>query len=50
MTYMDKTFGVRVAAQDNGSDTGQATREALVLVIEDDTGTVRARFASSAIV
>ena len=36
MTYMDKKFGVRVAAQDNGSDAGKATREALVLVIEDD--------------
>ena len=38
MTYMDKTFAVRVAAQDNGSGTGHATREALVLVIEDDFG------------
>ena len=24
MTYMDKTFGVRVVAQDNGSGTGHA--------------------------
>ena len=38
MTYMDKTFGARVTAQDNGSGTGQATREALILVIEDDFG------------
>ena len=36
MTYMDKTLGGRVAAQDNGGGTGQATREALVLVIEDE--------------
>jgi hypothetical protein len=36
MTYMDKTLGARGAAQDNGSGTGQITREALVLVIEDD--------------
>ena len=28
---------MHVAAQDNGGGTGQATREALVLVIEDDT-------------
>jgi hypothetical protein len=38
MTYMDKTFGVRVTAQDNGIGTGSANREALVLVIEDDFG------------
>ncbi len=38
MTYMDKTFGARVTAQDNGSGTGQATREALVVVVEDDFG------------
>ena len=38
MTYMDKTLGVRVAAQDNGGGTGHATREALVLVLEDDFG------------
>jgi hypothetical protein len=38
MTYMDKSFGVRVAAQDNGSGAGHAAREALVLVIEDDFG------------
>ena len=38
MTYMDKTFGVRDTAQDNGIGTGSANREALVLVIEDDFG------------
>ena len=36
MTYMDKTFGVRATAQDDGSGTGGATRQALVLVIEDE--------------
>jgi CheY-like chemotaxis protein len=36
MTYMDKNFATRVAAQDNGSGTGQITREALVLLVEDD--------------
>jgi hypothetical protein len=36
MTYMDKTLGARVTAQDNGSDTEHVAREALVLVIEDD--------------
>jgi hypothetical protein len=35
MTHMDKTFGARVTAQDNGSGAEHATREALVLVIED---------------
>jgi hypothetical protein len=35
MTYMDKTFSARVTAQDNGSGAEHATREALVLVIED---------------
>jgi hypothetical protein len=38
MTYMDKTFGARVTAQDNGTGAGQATRQALVLVVEDDFG------------
>ena len=36
MTYMDKTLGGRVAAQDNGGGAGHATREAVVLVIEDE--------------
>jgi len=38
MTYMNKTFGARVTAQDNGNGAGRATREAVVLVIEDDFG------------
>jgi hypothetical protein len=38
MTYMDKTLGARVTAQDNGSGAAHATREALVLVIEDGFG------------
>ena len=37
MTYMDRKFGLHVATQDNGSDAGKATREPLVLVIEDET-------------
>jgi hypothetical protein len=37
MTYMDRKFGLHVAAQYNGSDAGKATREPLVLVIEDET-------------
>jgi hypothetical protein len=36
MTYMDKAFGVRVAAQDNGAGTADQAREALILVIEDN--------------
>jgi hypothetical protein len=36
MTYLDKTFGARVAAQDEGTGAGQAARQALVLVVEDD--------------
>jgi DNA-binding NtrC family response regulator len=36
MTYLDKTFGARVAAQETGSGTGQSSRVALVLLVEDD--------------
>jgi hypothetical protein len=42
MTYVNKTFGVHVAAQANSSGTGHDTREALVLVVEDDFGLSRA--------
>lgn len=37
MTYMDKAFGGRVGAHDNNDGAAQPNREALVLVIEDDT-------------
>jgi hypothetical protein len=36
MTYMDRKFRLHVAAQDSGGDAGKATREPLVLVIEDE--------------
>jgi hypothetical protein len=36
MTYMDRTFNVRVAAQDIGGGPGKVTRDALVLVVDDD--------------
>ena len=36
MTYMDRTFGVRVAAQDIGGGSADAIRQPLVLVIEDE--------------
>ncbi len=36
MTYMERTFGLCVVAQDSGSGSGKATREPLVLVIEDE--------------
>jgi CheY-like chemotaxis protein len=36
MTYMDRTFGLCVGAQDCGSGSGRATREPLILVIEDE--------------
>lgn len=35
MTYMDRTLGGRVEAHDNRREAQDATREALVLVIED---------------
>ena len=38
MTYMDKTFGVRVDGEGQRQRYGHTTREALVLVIEDDFG------------
>ena len=35
MTYMDKALSSHVTAHDNGTATGQASREPLVLVVED---------------
>jgi len=43
MTYMNKTFGAHVMAEDGGSSAGRATREAVVLVIEDDFGLSKQR-------
>ncbi len=36
MTYLARTFDLRVAAQDSGGGTAPAPREPLVLVVEDD--------------
>jgi hypothetical protein len=36
MTYMDRTPAERLSAPDNGSGGGNASREALVLIVEDD--------------
>lgn len=36
MTYMDRMSGTCLTAQDSGNGTDQASRAALVLVIEDD--------------
>jgi CheY-like chemotaxis protein len=37
MTYMDKALSSHVTAHDSGAATTQASREALVLVVEDGT-------------
>ena len=36
MTYLDRTIGVEVASQEAGGGTGQAIREAVVVLVEDD--------------
>jgi hypothetical protein len=36
MTYMDRNLATRIAPQDQGSGRAQMTREALVLLVEDD--------------
>ena len=45
---MDKMFGVRVAAQDDGADPERATRDALVIVSRTSS-IYRAHFGTYAI-